>query len=117
MPQHITVNHTIHEMSAHEVSTVSFQNSQIIDVYDVNNYTGARLVGQINDGTDYERIIFEIGHNGTNVGYDETRILIKGSLISMNFSMSVADSKVKLTITMVGSNTFNFKYFVTPSGL
>lgn len=117
MPKHITQDHTINEMTVHQIQTVTFTSSQVINVYDETIYNGARFVGQINDGTDYERILFEIGHDSTDVGYDETRILIKGSQIGMSFAMSMADGQVKLTITMTGGNLYTLKYYVIPSEL
>ena len=117
MGKHITEDHDIHEMSAHAIQTVTWVGAQNIDLYDSTSYSGASVIMQINDGTNYERIIFEVGHNSTSTGYDDTRILLNGAYIDLTFSTSIVSDNFRITITNGTGATNVAKYYVIPSDL
>ena len=118
MPQHITVNHDIHQLVTHQIVEASWSGTETIILYDVTEATGARFVAQMNDGTNYERIIIEVGHNGTSTGFDETRILLDGSLLDLTFTTRINAGNFELDISNGDNPAANtIKYYIIPSDL
>ena len=115
MAKHITVNESLHEMTVHAIQTVNWTNTVTIELYDATEFSGATMIMHINDGTNAERVILEIGNNTTDAGMDETRILIDGSLIDLTWGVSVSAGNVELEMNATGSHTT--KYYLIPSDL
>lgn len=118
MPKHITIDDSVHEMTSHSVQTHSWTGSSSFNIYSTASYNGARITMHVNDGTNHERVIFEIGNVASDTGFDETRTLLKGSQMSLNFSTAVVGNNLQLTIDNTDvANTTTIKYYVMANSL
>lgn len=117
MPKHLHVENSIHDFDEHEVKTETFTETTNISLYNTTEKSAAQLIGVLNNGQDYTKVIIYVGNFGSNIGADVTQFEIKGTLINADYTVSVASNIATLTITGSSSVNYTFKYYAITNSL
>lgn len=121
MPEHTTVEDSIHDFSVHEISEeLDWQDNQQITLYAVAEYKAATVIARLTaNNVNIMKYRIEVVDDGTDANFDILEIAANDSnRTDYSFSIAITGGNVVLTITNANPAEFNdLKYYVIPSSL
>ena len=116
MPRHPTVEDTIHDFEAHQITEVTFTDTETIVLYIAGEHTSATFKARVTDGTNTAKVICEIFDDGTSVEIDIREIVIG----TLDLNVTVAENAGNIELSVKNNDavvTNTLRYYVILSDL
>lgn len=113
--------HMINDMTTYAVKSLHIAQGQgiiHINIYDIAQYTGAKVTMRIVTSDVTERLIIECGHSGDHAGYHVDRIKVIGAeYLNLSINTEIFNEKLRISFENLDGQAMDIKYYIEPSDL